>query len=193
MRFYPEANAFVRTSFAKSSKFSDELQHFWRTVYWLKKLYPKVDEAMLIAAVSHDIERAFRTTRPKGFVENATGFVHRPTVLRHCRIGAGIIGDYLKKIGAPTELIRKVTMMVSGHEFGGNKWQNLLKDADSISYFENQYKRFIRKWAPAVDESKIRRKFDWMYQRITSHKAKVYAKPMYNKAIDYLNEFYQSN
>ena len=34
--------------------------HYERTVYWMKKLNPKADEALLIAAYSHDIERILR-------------------------------------------------------------------------------------------------------------------------------------
>ena len=32
--------------------------HFDRTVYWLQQLRPDADGALLIAAISHDIERA---------------------------------------------------------------------------------------------------------------------------------------
>lgn len=81
-------------------------------------------------------------------------------------------------------------MLVRGHEFGGNKWQNLLKDADSISYFDGQYKKFIDKWAGVADEARVRQKINWMYSRITSRQAKVYAKPMYKKAVKYLDSFY---
>ncbi len=192
MIYYFKTREFVKSSFAKGGKFSDELRHFWRTAYWLKKLYPKTDEAMLIAAVSHDIERAFRKWQPKVFTESKSGFMHRPSVLHHCRDGARIIGEFLKKQAAPIQLIRKVEMMIRGHELGGNKLQNILKDADSISYFENQLIPFLTKWAPVASESYIRGKFDWMYSRITSRKAKAYAKPMYEKSIKYLNKFYHS-
>ncbi len=192
MQYYAEAKKFVRESFIKNGKFSDELRHFWRTAYWLKKLYPKADEAMLIAAVAHDIERAYRKLQPKGYTETKAGFMHRPSMLRHCREGARIVGEFLKKQGAPPQLIRKVQMMIRGHELGGNKLQNLLKDADSISYFENQLLPFLTKWAPVASESYIRGKFDWIYSRITSRKVKAYAKPMYEKCVRYLNKFYQS-
>ncbi|MDZ4229802.1 MAG: hypothetical protein U1C53_01560, partial [Candidatus Veblenbacteria bacterium] len=145
----------------------------------------------LIAAVSHDIERAFRKWQPKGFTESKSGFMHKPTVMHHCREGARIVGEFLKNEGAPAPMIRKAAMMIRGHEFGGNKWQNLLKDADSISYFENQLIPFISKWAPVATESSVRAKFDWMYNRITSRKARVLAKPMYKKAVKYLDSFYK--
>ena len=192
MKYYRETIKFVESTFNKSGKFSDELRHFWRTAYWLKKLYPKADEAMLIAAVSHDIERAFRKWQPKGFTESRSGFMHKPTVIHHCREGARIVGEFLKVQGAPKKMIAKATMMIRGHEFGGNKWQNLLKNADSVSYFENQLIPFISKWARVAPEDLVRNKFEWMYTRISSAKARRLAKPMYEKSIRYLNKFYKS-
>jgi hypothetical protein len=192
MKYYPKVKKFVKESFAKSGKFGDELRHFWRTAYWMKKLYPKADEAMLIAAVAHDLERAYRKVTPRGYIESKAGFIHRPTIMYHCRTGAKIVGDYLKEQGAPATMIRKVMMMIRGHEFGGNKWQNLLKDSDSISYFDGHYKKFLRKWIDVSSSDRVRKKFDWMYGRITSPQAKRFAKPMYKQSIKYLNKSYKT-
>lgn len=65
MKYYSGVKKFVEESFKQSGKFADELRHFWRTAYWLKKLYPKAGDPMLIAAVAHDLERAFRKTPPR--------------------------------------------------------------------------------------------------------------------------------
>ncbi len=192
MNYYPKVKKFVKESFIKSGKFADELRHFWRTAYWLKKLYPKADESMLIAAVAHDLERAYRKVTPRGYIESKAAFMHWPTVMYHCRTGARIIGDYLKEQGAPAAMISRVTMMIRGHEFGGNKWQNLLKDADSISFFDDHYKKYLRKWIGIGNLERVNEKFDWMYSRITSPKAKAYAKPMYEKCVRYLNKFYKT-
>lgn len=86
----------------------------------------------------------------------------------------------------------KVAMMIRGHETGGNMWQNILKDADSISYFDEHYKGFIRKHVHIAKLGAVRQKFDWMYSRITSPKARAYAKPMYEKSVKYLTNFYKN-
>jgi hypothetical protein len=42
-------------------------------------------------------------------------------------------------------MIERVMMLVSKHEVGGNDDQNLLKDADAISFLENQIDVFLTK------------------------------------------------
>ncbi len=88
MNYYPKVKKFVEESFAKKGKFSDELRHFWRTAYWLKKLDPKADEAMLIAAVAHDIERAFPISRSKWQKNGKAYFLQRSFSAAHGRAGA---------------------------------------------------------------------------------------------------------
>ncbi len=44
----------------KESFGEDKMPHFDRTVYWVEQLKPGADEAFRIAAIAHDIERAFR-------------------------------------------------------------------------------------------------------------------------------------
>lgn len=58
-KYYKKAEQFVKESFVKTGK-KHEMPHFERTVYWLLKLKPDADEALKIAAIAHDIERAFR-------------------------------------------------------------------------------------------------------------------------------------
>ncbi|MCK5681060.1 hypothetical protein KAI46_09670, partial [bacterium] len=57
--YYEAAKEFVKNSFAAVENQLVPL-HLERTVDWLVKLYPEADEALLIAGVAHDIERAFR-------------------------------------------------------------------------------------------------------------------------------------
>ena len=84
-------------------------------------------------------------------------------------------------------MVEKVIMLISKHEVGGNDGQNLLKDADSISYFENQIQHFLTAKVADVGKAKVKEKFDWMFSRITSNKAKDIAEPMYEAAINRLS------
>ena len=86
-----------------------------------------------------------------------------------------------------SEIIERVKMLVSRHEEGGNDDQNLLKDADSVSFFETNISLFLTKHVQDVGKEKVREKFDWMYNRITSEKAKQIARPWYKEAIKNLN------
>jgi len=178
MKLYNKAERFVERSFGKNG-----MKHFRRTVFWVKKLYPEADEAMLIAAISHDLERAFRKdgighTRgiEKGFLDSGHLNIHQNK-------GARIIFDFLVEEGADSILASRVRELVGAHEVGGDKEQNILKDADSISFFENNAGHFIEKKARELGKEKVKEKFDWMFDRITSKKAKEISKHWYERAI----------
>jgi len=79
-------------------------------------------------------------------------------------------------------------MLVSKHEIGGNDDQNLLKDADSISFFENNVKYFVGRKVNETGKEKVRDKFDWMYHRMTSERAKEFARQLYVEAMKKLGD-----
>lgn len=173
------------TLFLRVKKFIDKsfnftnTKHFERTVFWVQKLKPNASEALIIAAYSHDIERAFRKKNIK-----TRKFVAGKELKYHQKEGARIIYEFLTKNNADEKLAKKVQKLISKHEVGGSKDQNLLKDADSISYFETNAMRHTT-WVKEKGFSKkeIERKFNWMYERITSKEAKRLAFPHYQKAL----------
>lgn len=158
--------------------------HVLRTVHWLKKLRPDVDEALLIAAVAHDVERALRD---HGSYDKVTkyekGFRSDEHLIYHQQEGARIIGEYLEQIGADRRTIERVRELVSRHETGGDDDQNLLKDADSISFFENVVEHFVTRKVNETGKDKVRKKFDWMYDRITSDQARTLAQQGYRESV----------
>ncbi|MDO8741012.1 MAG: HD domain-containing protein [Candidatus Woesearchaeota archaeon] len=171
---------FVNKAFKKKN-----VAHFERTIYWVKYLKPEADEAMLIAAYAHDIERAFRK-------ENAEekSFASGEILETHQKEGGKIIYDFLIKEGADEKFAKRVEELISKHENGGTEDQNIIKDADSISYFENNAERHVN-WikTKGFTKEEIKRKFDWMYGRISSKKAKKIVLPMYKKAIKLMGSY----
>lgn len=97
------------------------------------------------------------------------------------------IADFLKNQGVDDEFIERVKMLVSRHEEGGNEDQNLLKDADSISWLETYVPIFLGKILQTRGKEKVGQKFDWMFNRIIFQKARQIAQPMYEKAVNDLN------
>lgn len=71
---------------------------------------------------------------------------------------------------------------------GGTEDENILKDADSISYFENQVPFFLNVMVKKVGKNRVKEKFQWMFDRITLDKAKELARPMFEDAMKKLNE-----
>lgn len=183
MNLFDKAKEFVDESFKYNKA---QILHFERTVYWLKELKPETDAAFLIAAYTHDIERAFRS--PKDSHEN-TGkkFTDSDALEKHQKVGAQIMADFLKKNGADESMIDTVKHLISAHEVGGDDEQNLLKDVDSLSFVENNAAIFIPR-LKKLGYDRIKEKFDWMYNRITSPDAKRIAKPFYDKMISELDE-----
>ncbi len=183
---YKKAEQFVIDSYTKIGKTS-QIKHFERTVYWLKQLKADADEALLISAIAHDIERAYRKEdmlEKKRTISYADPKFFRP----HEERGAEIMAEFLEKNCAEQKLIERVKMLISKHEEGGNDDQNLLKDADSISFFENNVPTFLTKHVSEVGKDKVKEKFDWMFNRITSEKAKQIARQWYEEAIKKLEE-----
>lgn len=180
-KLYDLVEQFVVASFIKVD-LKNSITHFKRTAYWVKQLKPNADEALLIAAVAHDIERAFKEQKILKEQEGH-GFTNKDFLRHHEEKGSEIIEDFLKKQNARDEIIKRVKMLVSRHETGGNEDQNILKDADSISFFENNISHFLNSKLQEAGKEKVREKFSWMFNRITSDKAKKIAKPWYDQAI----------
>jgi hypothetical protein len=178
---YKKVENFVRESFGNKHG----MIHFERTVYWIKQLNPDADEALLIAGIAHDIERAFR--KRGGDQERRAkelGYTHIEFLRHHEEEGARIIGEFLEKNSADKDLIDRVKMLVSRHEEGGKSDDlNILKDADSISYFENNISHFLEHRIHEGGKENVRKKFEWTYSKITSKRAKEIVRPWYEKAM----------
>jgi len=183
MKYFQLVKKFVTATFVGAGK-KREIPHLERTVYWVKKLNPEADEAFLIAAFAHDIERPLGTKEAmQAILDSPEGYSDKEHLERHQEKGAKIIAEFLEKNGVDQELIDRVKMLISKHEVGGNDEQNLLKDADSISFFETNAPDFITHQLPKVGREKVEEKFRWMFDRITSKKAQEIARPMYEKVM----------
>lgn len=153
-----------------------DLNHAKTTVKLVKQLKPNADDAFLIAALAHDIERCFLTDRR----ENAEKFDNYEEYKRlHAEKGAKIVSGLMKKYGFDKNFTSKVENLVKKHEFGGDKESNLLMDADTISFFIENLDNYIKDFGI----EKAKKKIDFMFNRIMSEEARQIANPMYEDAI----------
>jgi len=140
--------------------------HSKNTLNWLLKLKHDADEALQIAALGHDIERAIdqRKVRREDF-EHYDEFK-----AAHAHNSAKILKEVMLDCGVDKTLIEQVYELVCRHEVGGDERSDLLKDADSISYFEVNLPHYYNRhgW----DETK--RRCLWGYKRL-SDKTKILA------------------
>lgn len=184
---YERVERFVVESFTAAGR-EKSIPHYLRTAYWLKELRPDADDALLVAAVAHDIERAFQEDDlwkiPK---ESEKEFLDEKYLQEHQERSARILREFLKRQDCGKEFVQRVKRLVSRHEIGGSDDENVLKDADSISFFENNAERFAAR-TPVYSVRKIREKLNWMYERITSERAREMARPMYEHGVRNLSK-----
>ena len=159
--------------------------HLLQTEVWLQRLKPEASEEMLLAALTHDMERAFPgpdspSLKPKDGVDNPVYNV------AHCERSARIVSSYLCEQGASQESIDEVARLIRAHEYGGDADENLVQAADSLSFLEVNVDVFLG-WmdsgSAVWDADAVGAKFTWMYDRIQVSQARDLARPMYEEAM----------
>ena len=106
--------------------------HSENTLEWLLHLEPNADESLIIAVLGHDIERAIaelkvRRDKYKDYDEFKEA---------HASNSARILVELVKQCGLNKKLADNIFFLVRHHETGGTKRANILKDADTISFFQ---------------------------------------------------------
>ncbi len=142
--------------------------HTRNTLQWLLKLKPDADEALQIAALGHDIERAIDECK----VRREDFEQYDRFKAAHAHNSAEILKEIMLDCGVDQTLIEQVYELVRRHEVGGDERSDLLKDADSISYFEVNLPHYYKRhgW----DETK--RRCLWGYKRLSEKMRTLVAK-----------------
>ena len=140
--------------------------HSKNTLKWLLKLKPDADEALQIAALGHDIERAIdeRKVRREDFEQ------YDRFKAAHAHNSAEILKEIMLDCGVDETIIEQVSELVRRHEVGGDDRSDLLKDADSISYFDVNLRHYYKRH----DWDETQRRCLWGYKRL-SKKVKTLA------------------
>ncbi len=134
--------------------------HSKNTLQWLLRLKPDADEGLQIAALGHDIERAIeeRKVRRQDF-DDYDAFKQA-----HARNSAGILRELMLENGiSDQKLIGDVYTLVCRHEFGGDPRSDLLKDADSLSYFDVNLPHYYERYG----REETLRRCRWGYRRLS--------------------------
>lgn len=150
----------------KKSPIGSDSRHAELVLKWVLKLKPDADEALQIAALSHDIDRGVT-----GITESDLKDYSKIDEFKreHALRSAQFVGEILEKHQYPPEVIAKVKDLVGKHEVGGAGEADILKDADSIAYFEYNIPLYLER----NGEERTRKKIRFMYSRM-SGKAKEF-------------------
>ena len=132
-------------------------RHLTRTLDWVLELDPGASEALQVAAVTHDIERAFPD--PGATWDSARDWSSPDYNRWHQDRCADMVAAWLAEQGAPADVAAHTEALVRVHEEGGGPEADVLQAADSLSFLETMVPVVV-KWAErgygASAEAKIR-------------------------------------
>ncbi|OCC14135.1 hypothetical protein DBT_2458 [Dissulfuribacter thermophilus] len=149
----------IRGILAKSKVPEDPI-HAEDTLKILLKLCPQADISLQIAALGHDIERAF----PRGIKVERQNFSSYDAFKKaHSQNSARLLRAVLLKCNLPNYILKRVYELVLAHEFGGTPDSDLLKDADSLSFFHVN----LPLYAKREPKEEVLRRVKWGIERLS--------------------------
>ncbi|MBX6340816.1 MAG: DUF4202 domain-containing protein [Thermomicrobiaceae bacterium] len=159
--------------------------HLRRTLDWLRELDPAPSLALQLAALTHDMERAYPgPDMPKQDARKPAPDLDYTRA--HEARSARIVADWLRGEGAPAPLVAEVERLVAVHEEGGWPEADLLQAADSLSFLETNVDLFLGYAAAGkhgYDLPAVRDRFRYMLERIQVPRARDLARPLYEAAL----------
>mgnify|MGYP001431589767 CR=1 FL=1 len=165
-------------------------EHLLKAEHWLRRIHPSASQAMLLATLTHDMERAF--PGPDSPKQDPSLGPDDPMYNQaHSERSARIVGDFLREHQASDSLVEDVARLICAHEVGGWPEADWVQAADSLSFLEVNVDFFLG----MVDQhtggwtlDTVRAKFDWMYYRIKIPEARALAAPLYEVALQKLRK-----
>ena len=158
--------------------------HLRRTVHWVRVLDPDASPALLLASLTHDVERLFAAPDAPVF-DARKGPADPDYVRRHSQRSARLVGDWLREQGADENLIAETTALIAAHEDGGWPAADLLQAADSLSFLETNVDRFIQRIPTRQNHlgpAEVRAHFRHTLDRIRLPAARDLARPLFDAA-----------
>lgn len=158
---YLELTRAIERVIAQSSVTEDSI-HSKNTLQWLLRLKPEADEGLQIAALGHDIERAIeeRKVKRQDF-EDYDAFKHT-----HAQNSASILRELMLDNGInDARFIDDIYNLVCRHEVGGDPRSDVLRDADSLSYFDVNLPHYYQRNGREETLSRCL----WGYRRLSEH------------------------
>lgn len=172
---YEQSEQFLIDAFTKAERPTDII-HGQRTAHWIAQLKPGADEALLLAGLLHDIERAINGD----WKNHATD---SPEMLqKHSDLSAEEAAKFLRGMGADEPLIERVKHLISRHEVGGDADQDVLCDADCLAFFEEKAMRNAKLLKQEGRQAEMRKRLDYVFGRIISIQGQQIARPFYEEA-----------
>ena len=161
----------IRAIISKSSVPEDPI-HAENVLEWLLKLKPDADEALQIAALAHDIDRADERKK----IQRSDFNDYDQFKAAHANNSATILKKILHECQVEQSIVYEACRLVKRHEIGGDAHADLLKDADSISFFEVNMPLYFQREGY---EETLKRCI-WGYQRLSPKMKQICQKITYS-------------
>jgi kynurenine formamidase len=157
-------------------------RHLERTLDWTAELDPDASEGLRIAAVTHDIERAFPDAEATW--DSARDWSSAEYNRWHQERCADLVSAWLRDRGADRALVEEVDGLVRVHEEGGWRDADVLQAADSLSFLETMVP-LVLGWSERgyADNAaaKLRHSLDRIAPELT--RARAVAAPLVERAL----------
>jgi len=144
--------------------------HCQRTYWRILELDPNASDALQIAGLSHDIDRAFKNKEIKQEVYQNNYDEYKRQHSIQC---AEIISELLKNSGFDSGLVDRVNYLVRNHENPSSMGEpelDILKAADSLTFFEYDVEAYLDR----SGSDAVKKKMKFMYNKIPSkYKSKL--------------------
>ncbi len=140
------------------SIYPEEMIHSENTLEWVLKLDPEADEAMRVAALGHDIERAFADKR----IHTSDYDNYDEYKQAHALNSAQIMSQIMEECGVEQNMVDEIARLVAHHEFGGDEREELLKNADTLSFFHVCLPFYYDRKGPDI----TRKRSVWCFKRL---------------------------
>ena len=145
--------------------------HSINTLDWLLKFEPDADEALQLAALGHDIDRAVEASK----VLRSSFANYDDFKASHARHSAEMLLEILHQCGVEdAALHHELYRLVCVHEVGGDARSDLLMDVDSLSYFDVN----LPLYRARNSRKETLRRCVWGYHRLTE-RARIIAMQLY--------------
>jgi hypothetical protein len=148
--------------------------HLVNTLEWLDRFAPGAREAVRLAALTHDMERAF----PGPDQPVMTSLTDATYNRLHSERSARIVGAWFRTQTDDAALVTDIESLILAHEVGGWPEANLVQAADSISFLDANLElalNFVRKGR--FTGPQVRAKLDYSFDRIQVPEVRTLAYP----------------
>ncbi len=150
-----------------------ELVHAQLVLKFVLELKPDADEALKIAALAHDIDRAITGITEKDLSDYSKINEFKKD---HALRSAQFIVNILQRHGYTDDIIAKVEHLVENHEVGGDDESDILMNADSLAYFDYNIPSYLKR----NGEERTIEKIIFMYKRLSPKAQKLVAQINYS-------------